>query len=141
MSYDLMVFRTEAAPEDKKEFAAWYDQQTEWAEDLDYNDPENTSGALKSFFTEMQQAFPSLNGPDEIDDDDPKVTDYSIGNDVIYAAFAFSVAENANITMHSLAGKNKLGLYDPQSDAIFLPDGNGGLKNMNEAKKPWWKFW
>ncbi|MFL9844226.1 hypothetical protein [Flavobacterium rhizosphaerae] len=140
MSYDLMAFRPEAAPEGKKEFSQWYAQQTEWTEDHDYNDPENTSEALKTFIMEMQQTFPSLNDLDD-NDDDPKGADYSIGIDVIYVAFGFSEAEDAYTTMFTLAAKHQIGFYDPQSDQVFVPDGVGGLKNMNSTKRTWWKFW
>ena len=36
MSYDLMVFEKTKAPTTKKEFIAWYEKQTEWGEEHDY---------------------------------------------------------------------------------------------------------
>ena len=38
MSYDLMAFEIFKAPKDKEEFFKWYDKQSEWEEDHDYDD-------------------------------------------------------------------------------------------------------
>ena len=38
MSYDLMAFEISKAPKDREEFFKWYDKQTEWEEDHDYED-------------------------------------------------------------------------------------------------------
>ncbi len=73
----------------------------------------------------MAQDFPPLNGPLSNDDDDrAEVTEYSIGRQVIYGAFAYSVAERA----HGGAGsgrKHGVGFFDVSSDeaAIVFPDG------------------
>lgn len=47
MSYDLMVFEVSKTPKTQEEFLEWYDNQTEWEEDHDYEDPEITSSALR----------------------------------------------------------------------------------------------
>jgi len=39
MSYDLMVFVPEAAPEGREAFMQWYDKLTEWGEGHDYKSP------------------------------------------------------------------------------------------------------
>lgn len=80
MSYDLIVFQKDAAPQRKKEFMEWYENQTEWTEDHSYDDPANTSDELRNWYVEMQENFPDLNGPD-VDEDigHPNETDYSIG--------------------------------------------------------------
>ena len=96
MSYDLMVFNPEVTPKDRDSFIVWYEKQVEWAEDHNYNDPKVSAENLKVWFHEMIKTFPGMNGPYASDDfDDPKVTDYSIGKNIIYAAFAWSEAENA----------------------------------------------
>ena len=146
MSYDLMVFRKEFAPKDKKSFMEWYDQQTEWTEDHNYDDPNNTSEELKNWFLEMNEVFPAMNGPYASDDiDDPKVTDYSIGHHAIYAAFAWSQAESAYETLVKLAEKHKVGFFDSSgSGEVCVPDEEGNLiplNDMNKEKSPWWKFW
>ena len=79
----------DAAPKRKKEFLEWYNEQTQWSEDHRYDDPANTAEELQNWFMEMREAFPAMNGPYASDDvDNPKTTDYSIGRDVIYAAFS-----------------------------------------------------
>ncbi|RAR48080.1 hypothetical protein [Flavobacterium lacus] len=156
MSYDLMVFRKEAAPMTKTEFMDWYEDQTEWTEEHTYDDPANTSAALRNWFMEMIQTFPAMNGPfaSEDDEENHNVADYCIGRDVIYVAFAWSLAEQAYSTMLKLAEKHGVGFFDASGDNgdIFFPE-NGQLKaidnsttNANKSSdgktnKSWWKFW
>jgi len=133
MSYDLMVFEKTKAPTTKKEFMAWYEKQCEWSEEHDYQTISVSSPALQNWFMEMKDTFPPMNGdyaPDEdlIDEDDTlerHLTDYSIGREVIYAAFSWSVAEEAYELMRSLAQKHKVGFFDVSADEgdIILPDG------------------
>ena len=143
MSYDLMVFRADAAPREIEQFSEWFSAQTEWDEDIDYNDHLHTAPPLKEWFLEMQQTFPSLNGPLANDDaiDDPKTTDYSIGADIIYASFTWGVAKSAFKQAFKLAAKHKTGFYDPQSNELFFPDNNGGFERIAKYKRAWWKFW
>lgn len=155
MSYDLMVFRKEAAPKTRTDFMKWYENQTEWTEEHSYDDPANTSVELRNWFMEMIQTFPAMNGPFASDDDDnPNVSDYSVGKDVIYVAFAWSLAEQAYNTMLELAEKHGVGFFDVSSDNgdILFPD-NGKLKPIDNPtnnyksstdrleSKPWWKLW
>ncbi|MDT9702598.1 hypothetical protein RMT89_43710, partial [Streptomyces sp. P17] len=58
-------------------------------------------------------------------DDDPHATDYSIGQHVIYGAFASSVAEQAHGLMQDLAEKHGVGFFDVSASdaAIVFPDG------------------
>ncbi len=53
------------------------------------------------------------------------MTDYSIGRDIIYAAFSWAVAEEADEQMRSLAQKHNVGLFEVSADdgEIILPDG------------------
>lgn len=124
MSYDLMVFRKEAAPRNRTDFMKWYEEQTEWAEEHSYDDPTNTSTELQNWFMEMIQTFPALNGPFANDDDgNPNVADYCIGKDVIYVAFAWSLAEQAYEKMLALAEKHEVGFFDASGENgdIFFP--------------------
>lgn len=94
-----------------------------------YNDPAVTSFALREWYEEMIKTFPNMNASDvEVEDDDAEahLTDYSIGHNVIYAAFAWSVAEEAYEKMKALAQKYGVGFFDVSSDDgdIILPDGN-----------------
>lgn len=135
MSYDLMVFEKTKAPATKKEFMAWYEKQTEWGEDHDYQTISVSSPALQNWFMEMKEKFPPMNGEyapnldpldeDEAEDLEQHTVDYCIGHDVIYAAFSWSVADEAYELMRSLAQKHKVGFFDVSADDgdIILPDG------------------
>jgi len=129
MSYDLMVFERTKAPQKRKEFLIWYDKETEWSEEHGYNDPAVTSPALREWYEEMIKTFPNMDYSDaEAEDYDAEAhsTEYSIGHNVIYAAFAWSVAEKAYEKMKTLAQKHGVGFFDVSSDDgdIILPDGD-----------------
>lgn len=147
MSYDLMVFNPKTAPRTASDFMQWYKQQTAWEEDHSYTDPKVTSEALNGWFLDMITDFPALNGPYAPADDDDKmdndeITDYSIGKEIIYAGFRWSVAEKAYPKMLTLAEKHKVGFYDPSGDgSILFPKNHGRLEAINIKSKPWWKFW
>ncbi len=134
MSYDLMVFEKTKAPGTKKEFMAWFEKQTEWNEEHDYQSINVSSPALQNWFMEMKDTFPPMNGDfapdvDLLDKDENlerHVTDYSIGREVIYAAFAWSVADEAYDLMRKLAQKYEVGFFDVSGNNgdIILPNGN-----------------
>ena len=145
MSYDLMVFNPNMTPKSKSEFMNWYERQTEWEEEHGYDDPKVSSDELKNWFLDMIKSFPAMNGPFASDDVDvPKVNDYSVGIDVIYAAFAWSEAEIAYPKMIELAEKHKVGFFDASGNGdILIPNENGELENLSKgssSNKPWWKF-
>ena len=120
MSFDLMVFDPKAAPTDREDFQAWYREQTRWSEKHGYDDPAVCASALRAWFHEMRELFPPMNGPFRSEDvDDPKVTGYSLGRSVVYAAFAWSEEAEARDTMFELAKKHGVGFFDVSSD-----DGN-----------------
>jgi hypothetical protein len=132
MSYDLMVFEKTAAPQNRKDFMKWYEAQTEWDEDHTYDDPAASSDGLRNWFMEIIKKFPQMNGPyapsdEEFDEmeNESYVTDYSVGKDVIYAAFAWSLADEAFETVKKLAKKHDVGFFDVSSNAgeIIFPDG------------------
>jgi hypothetical protein len=131
MSYDLMVFDSANAPEGRDEFIAWYDEQTQWKEQHGYNDPSAPSPKLRAWFDEMRKEFQPMNGPFATEDfDDPKVTDYSLGRSVIYAAFAWSEAENARERTFDLARKHGVGFFDVSAEngGVWLPVAGGGYE-------------
>ncbi|MEK3659793.1 hypothetical protein NSQ29_09515 [Paenibacillus sp. FSL F4-0236] len=128
MSYDLMAFETSKAPQERAAFMKWYEQQVQWSEDHAYNDPSVLSEALQRFYSELSEQFPNMNVEDEIFEameeagTDNRLTDYSLGTSVIYAAFAYSVADQAYTAMRELAIKHKVGFFDVSSnegDIIF----------------------
>ena len=113
MSYDLAVFDPKAAPREQRAFLAWYEEQTQWSEGHTSSDPQVTSTSLRSWLLEMWQAFPPMNGPfAEGDLENPKVTDYSIGRTIIYAAFASSQGQLAYTAARRLAAQHSVGFFD-----------------------------
>jgi hypothetical protein len=130
MSYDLMVFEKIAAPKSRNDFMKWYEEQTEWNEGHEYDDPALTSNALKNWFMEIIKTFPPMNGPyapddEEFDENNSYITDYAIGKDVIYAAFAWSLAEEAFTMVKRLAREHNVGFFDVSANdgEIIFPDG------------------
>lgn len=132
MSYDLAVFEPSLAPTDMNEFAQWFDEMTEWEEDHSYDDPKVSSPKIQAWFHEIREIFPALNGPFSatIKDDNPRVTDYSIGSTLIYGCFAWSEAESAYVAVKSIAEKNGVGFVDVSSEetSVWLPDASGKLQ-------------
>jgi hypothetical protein len=122
MSYDLMVFEPSKAPKDRTAFMGWYEQQVQWSEDHNYNDSSFCSEALQRFYGELSEHFPNLNVEDEIFEameeagTDNRLTDYSLGSAVIYAAFAYSVAVEAYTIMRELALKHQVGFFNVSSN-------------------------
>lgn len=148
MSYDLMVFEAGTAPRSRQDFMLWYEQQTGWSEGHSYDDPKVTSPSLRAWFMAMIAVFPAMNGPYASDDvDNPKVTDYSVGKDVIYAAFAWSQVEPAFKAMASLAKEHNVGFFDVSADdgAIVFPGEYESFAKLAavtaQVKKPWWRVW
>lgn len=142
MSYDLAVFAPEAAPHERGAFLDWYEEQTEWGEDHTYDDPAVTTPGLRAWFTEITAKFPPMNGPLASDNlDDPCVTDYSIGRNMIYAAFAWSQAQEARRAVVSAAGRHGVGFFDVSSDDAAIVFPGDSLAPANSSRKPWWKFW
>lgn len=130
-----MVFDPSAAPRRRKGFMEWYDQQTQWAETHGYNNPDVPTPRLRAWLQEMIKTFPPMNGPWATDDvDNPKVTDYSVGQSVIYGAFAWSEAEAAYEHVKRLAAKHRVGFFDVSANEgdIWLPTPGGGFEKSNE---------
>lgn len=138
MSYDLMVFDPEAAPNGRREFLAWYDRQTEGSESHGYNNPSIPSALLQNWFNEILRSFPPMNGPlapKDDPEDDTTLTDYSVGRQVIYAAFAWSQAKAAYELVFRLAAKYGVGFFDVSSDEapVWLPEKPGTLVKAHSA--------
>ena len=118
MSYDLMVFEKTKAPVTRNEFIAWYEKQTEWSEDHDYQNISVSSPSLKNWFMEM------INEK-EAEELELHLVDYSIGHDMIYASFSWSVAQEAYEHMRKLAVKYDVGFFDASEENgdIIFPNG------------------
>ena len=129
-----MVFEKTKAPKNKAAFMEWYEEQTEWNEEHDYETIGVASPALQNWFMEMIQTFPPMNGEhapdaDQFDADghlEAHLVDYCIGRDVIYAAFSWSTAEEAYALTRKLAQKHGVGFFDASGDNadVILPDGS-----------------
>lgn len=131
MSYDLAVFDVAEPPRDRQGFMAWFDQRTNWEDGFDYNSPDNLTSALRTWFIEMIQSYPPMNGPLAVDDpDSPTVTDYSLGRSLIYMAFAWSQADHARATIVELAARHRVGFFDVSSAStgVYYPAADGALK-------------
>ena len=134
MSYDLMVFEKTKAPKTKDKFLEWFQEYSEWGGDPDHQNIGVASPALQNWFMEMKETFPPMNGEYAPDDDalaadeglESRMADYDIGQDIIYVAFAWSVAEEAYKQTLALARKHGVGLFNASSDdgEIILPDGS-----------------
>ena len=132
MSYDLMVFEPSAAPRDRDDFNAWFRAQTEWTEPHGYNDPDVTSPALRNWYHAMVREFPNMQDPNISDDDiTDRMTDYSIGTQVIYAAFQWSAADDAYDAVRRLAVEYEVGFYDVSGDA-----GDGEIHFPGDPLRP-----
>ena len=120
MSANLLVFEKEKAPKQPIAFLKWFYTKAEWGAERDYNDIVGTSQKLIDFYFELKEVFPPMNGKYAPDDAtieaDPgledRLTDYCIDDDLIYMAFAWSVADEAKDKVKELAFKHDLGYFD-----------------------------
>ena len=144
MSYDLAVFDPKAAPTNVSEFLSWYGKQTQWSEPHGYDDPSVSSNNLRMWFFEMIETFPAMNGKYAASEEafnDPEIesciSDYSVGKEIIYVAFAWSKAESAYEQCFRLANKHKVGFFDVSDDrsSVFFPDESGELKCLFQANE------
>lgn len=119
----MMVFDPAAAPAKRADFLDWYDAQTEWADGHDYGDPSISSAALGAFYADIVQILPAAQH------DDDGLTEYTIAAQLIYMSFQWDSVDQAHETIFLLAGKHKVGVFDPSSDLaeVWLPDRKGGL--------------
>ena len=140
MSYDLAVFDPRPELRDRATFEDWYDERTEWEDELDYNDPANTTPSLQGWFHEMRQVFAPLNGPfapaDAGEGATDKLADYTIGPDIIYVAFSWSSTEEAYELCLRLADKHGVGFLDASGPegAAWFPSPVGPLEVVHVAE-------
>jgi hypothetical protein len=141
MSYDLAVFDPRQELRDRDAFEDWYDQRTEWEDELDYNQPTNASPALQAWFHDIRQKFGPLNGPFAADDagerEGEHVADYSISTDIIYVTFSWGDVELAYTTVLELAEKHGVGFLDASGaeGAAWFPGKGGRLEVAHKASE------
>ncbi|WAP50774.1 hypothetical protein OL239_12240 [Arthrobacter sp. ATA002] len=112
MTYDILAFDPDTVTDE--DFPAWWEEQSSWHESHSYDDAAVTTPSLRTFYRELISVFPPMNGPDapsnEKIDEDPdlesRLTDYTIGTAVVYAAFAWSQDGRARALFTSLASKH-----------------------------------
>lgn len=126
MSYDLIVFDVDAAPENKNHVIPWLCALDENDDDHNHSaDPTISSPALQKWLTAMAQIFPPLDGPLANDDlsDSPYCTDYSFSPDTISASFAWSKATTACQLAILTAKACNVGIFDISgADHALFPD-------------------
>ena len=132
MSYDLMVFDPAAAPRDRELFLEWYKYQAQWSEDHGYNDPGFTTAPLRQWYEAICREYPNMNGPDAVAYDAlDRAADYTIGKNVIYATFSWSLAEEVYKTVRRLAVDCEVGFYDVSGD-----EGDGEIYFPGDELRP-----
>ena len=127
MSFDLMAFDKSSAPGFYGDLMEWTTEQTKWDEDRDYNALAGTSPRLAAWFMEVKETFPPLNGEYSPSDDEAfaseeperRLTDYSIGSSVIFAAIGWSAAKESEQLMARLAQEHDVGLYNFQTGEVI----------------------
>ncbi|WP_419706300.1 hypothetical protein [Promicromonospora sp. NFX87] len=126
MSYDILAFDPAAVSD--ADFPAWWDVQSEWSEDHSYDDPEVTTANLRSFYNELVQTFPPMNGPGAPTDEAwhhdaellSRMSDYCIGTSLVYVAFSWSQVRVARAAFAALAAKHGVAVAMVSDDGSIL---------------------
>jgi hypothetical protein len=117
VSYDVAVFDPKVWPGTREGFIHWYEQQVRWPESHGYNNPDVCTPALRAWFMDMIAVYPAMNGPYASDDvDSPRLTDYTLGESIIYAALPSSEAEGAHERAFRLALDHNVGFFAVSRD-------------------------
>lgn len=134
MSYDLMVFDPDLAPQ-KSKIADWHRNAMEEDESDSSFDPATLKSIrLRAFYDDMRVSFPAMNGPDQTEDfENDQVTGYSFYPEFIYMDFRWTASEAASKAVLNLAEKHGLGLFDPQDEgdgiiSMGMPSSGSGKK-------------
>lgn len=129
MSYDLMVLDKHERFKSSDDFLKWYDEVTEWSDDIDYDDYRHATPNLQSWFLETKDTIRPINGEfapsdEELNGDDIHVADYSIAKDCIYIVFDYADSELAYSLTKELAKKYGLAFFDISGfSELIYPDG------------------
>ena len=130
MSFDIMIIEPTTVPTSTHAaFMSWYEETTEWSDDRDYSTTDGSTDAIAAFYNAITEHFPDLNAADDLDDedeiDDDTAADYTIGDDFLYIAFAYAVAEDVAQRCLELAKANNLAFIDISgTTTIHFPDGS-----------------
>jgi hypothetical protein len=136
MSYDLAVFEPRAELRTRPAFLTWFRERTSWNWGRDYSDPANAAVALQSWYREVIQTFPPLNGPDRPENMDPCAADYSIGPDIIYVAISGDRTADAYETMLRLASRHSVGFFNASGNGeAWFPGSTGQLELIHQHQE------
>lgn len=130
MSFDIMIIEPTTVPTSTHAaFMTWYEETTEWSDDRDYSTTDGSTDAIAAFYNAITEHFTDLNAADDFDDedeiDDDIAADYTIGDDFLYIAFAYAVAEDAAQRCLELAKAKNLAFIDISgTTTIHFPDGS-----------------
>jgi len=154
MSFDICVFHSSAAPHQPIEFEKWYRQITEWDIYQEYDDVSVCQSDLQEWYKSMIRRFPVMNGRDqessaqaflaahpEANGDEAEMllensmADYSLSQNLIYAAFNWDLASEVYMMARDEAFRLGLGFFDlsnnrvyfSSSDIMLMPDEYGNI--------------
>ena len=128
MSYDILIFEPDAVTDE--DFPQWWEQVSRWEEPRDYYTTEGSTPAIRSFYRDLICAFPPLNGPDALSEEELEVredkglpvADYTIGADYIYIGVGWSDANALETTVGELAWTHRLAVaYVSDEETIVRP--------------------
>nr|WP_321452530.1 hypothetical protein [uncultured Carboxylicivirga sp.] len=150
MSYDLLVFKKEAAPRKWRDFMTWYKKQVQSAANHRM-DITNSAIELHELYKEMRSVFPDEDNAFNNNRYGKRyINNCSIGKDIIYVGFTWAVAEEAFQKMIELAEKYSVGFFDVSSEdgSVYFPE-DGKLTVIDASERDYkkvrnklrWKIW
>ena len=128
MSYDIMIFEPAAVSDE--DFPQWWERVSRWEEPRDYDTTEGSTPAIRSFYRDLIRAFPPLNGPDALSEEELEereaeglpVADYTIGADYIYIGVGWSDADALVKIVGQMAWTHRLAVaYVSDDSSIVRP--------------------
>ena len=129
MSYDLLIFEPDSATDE--DFPRWWKQAVaRWEEPHRYDSLERATPAIRSIYRDLIRAFPPINGPDALSEEELEereaeglpVADYTIGVDYIYISVGWSDANALVKTVGQMAWTQRLAVaYVSEDSSILRP--------------------
>ena len=149
MSYDIMIIDRHPRFKDSKEFLEWYDDVTQWKENIDYDDCEHATPHLKEWFMKMKDIVKPMNGKYALSDEEIDRcldADYAIAREGIMMAMgyseadkiceiAFKLAKEYGLSYYDITGSNELYYPDGSSLFVFPQQEDDGLPKGNELQE------
>ena len=123
-----MIFEPAAVSDE--DFPQWWERVSRWEEPRDYDTTEGSTPAIRSFFRDLIRAFPPLNGPDALSEEELEereaeglpVADYTIGADYIYIGVGWSDADALVKIVGQMAWTHRLAVaYVSDDSSIVRP--------------------